>query len=89
MDKNFCMENLKEHLWLSEIKNFNQQKNKENYSKSLRDKDINSNNKYISNRILIELKEIFKIANELNSKSSIEIRIQQRNMRNFLRIFQI
>ena len=89
MAKNFCMENLKEHLWLSEIKNFNQQKNKENYSKSLRDKDINSNNKYISNRILIELKEIFKIANELNSKSSIEIRIQQRNMRNFLRIFQI
>lgn len=68
-DKNLSIEILKEHFWLSEIKNKKYQKNK-----NLKEREDNSNvnfQQYISKNLIIESKEVFKLSNEINSKGSV------------------
>jgi len=75
LDKNINIENIKEHLWLSDIKNINSfnimkkvdteaGNNKENEKKK-------SLTNYINKNILVDFEELFKLACEINSKGSI------------------
>jgi len=70
IDKNLSIDNLKQHFWLNGIK----KKSKNTFDERTK---VNFNNfenegkQYISENLLIEMKEIFKLSNEINSNGSI------------------
>ncbi len=72
IDKNLSIDNLKQHFWLNGVKkksknNFDE-RTKVNFDNFNAD---NENKQYISENLLIEMKEIFKLSNEINSSGSI------------------
>jgi hypothetical protein len=74
IDKNLSIDNLKQHFWLNGVKkksknNFDE-RTKVNFNNFNPNAD-NENKKYISENLLIEMKEIFKLSNEINSSGSI------------------
>ncbi len=76
LDKNLSIENIKEHLWLSDInsKYINNLNKMTDYkSNNVNDKERENNNTstYISKNLLINLEELLRFVNDINSKGSL------------------
>lgn len=71
IDKNLSIDNLKQHFWLNGIK----KKSKNTFDERTKVNFSNFENEgsfqYISETLLVEMKEIFRLSNEINSKGSI------------------
>lgn len=74
IDKNLSIDNLKQHFWLNGIKKKSRNFEEKNEKTKTNFNNINENEgifQYISENLLVEMKEIFRLSNEINSKGSI------------------